>query len=94
MVKIQAKKEAVVKVLDGYKHGYTELAPKGVGNLTFTGGKIHAIGGGWWAVSGYRSDNQDRDRVVKALQNLKKGLPRETFGDILAAGFSHPHNLK
>lgn len=86
MVKIQAKTAIVIQVLDGYKHGHATLAPIGVGNLTYSGGKIHALGGGWWAVSGYCSDNKDRDRVVKSIQNLKKGLPRETFGDILNLG--------
>ena len=94
MIKVQAKNENVIKVLDMYKHGHTELAPKGVGNLTFTGGKITALGGGWWAVSGYRADNHDHDRVVKALQNLKKGWPRETFGDILNNRLPHPRSKK
>ena len=77
MVKMQANRKTVLKVLDGYKHGHSVLSTKGVGNLTFTGGKIHELGGGWWAISGYRSDNMDRDLVVKALQNLKQGLPKE-----------------
>ena len=72
MVKVQAKRDDVVKVLDGYKHGYTMLAPKGVDNLTFTGGKIHELGGGWWGVSGYCSDNSDRDQVVATLHALKR----------------------
>lgn len=93
MVKMQAKKKLVLKVLSGANSSST-LDMSGAGNLTYTGGKIHSLGGGWWAVTGYRSDNQDRDRVVKSLQNLKQGLPRETFGDILNAGFSHPHNRK
>lgn len=71
MIKMQAKTKAVMKVLDGYKHGHTTLAHMGVGNLTFTGGKIHSLGGGWWAVSGYRSDNKDRDLVVDALKKMK-----------------------
>ena len=72
MIKVRAKKEEVLMVLDGYKHGYTQIAPKGVDNLTFTGGKIHELGGGWWAVSGYCTNNSDRDQVVRALQDLKK----------------------
>ena len=72
MVKMQAKTAVVIQVLDGYKHGHTQLAPKGVGNLTFTGGKIHSIGGGWWAVSGYRSDNKDRDLVVQTIKDFSR----------------------
>jgi hypothetical protein len=85
MVKVQAKKELVLKVLSGYNSSST-LDMSGAGNLTYTGGKIHALGGGWWQITGYRSDAKDRDRVVKSLQNLKKGLPRETFSDILNLG--------
>lgn len=78
MVKVRAKKELVLKVLSGYNSSST-LDMSGAGNLTYTGGKIHALGGGWWGITGYRSDNQDRDRVVKSLQNLKKGLPMENI---------------
>lgn len=67
-MKIQAKISEVVKVLYGYP---LDAKIYEGGNLTFTGGKIYRLGGGWWRVSGYAYDKSDTTRVVEALNRLK-----------------------
>ena len=67
-MKIQAKTSEIIKVLYGYP--IDPRLHEGA-NLTFTGGKIYRLGGGWWRVSGYCHSGIDTTKVVEAIKRLK-----------------------
>lgn len=67
---IKCKNSEIIKVLDGFKHGITDLETrKGHSNLLFTGAKAYPLGGGWWRISGYSYDGSDVEKILTKLKN-------------------------
>lgn len=55
---IQITDEKATSILYGTKYGYSqELIKDGSENLLFSGAKGYYLGGGWWRISGYSSND-------------------------------------